>query len=207
MASPRELTQDVLEGASSILLLAPSLGGHDDDACSELLDLSTASAVDLLAATFIKSPEERLNVWRRSNGFDPASVAFVCVGDMTRSVAGQSTDTAPVSEDCVIDTLSSPSDLTGLGILLTERLGELQAGGNRIGICFHSVTALLQYVELRRAFRFLHVLINRVETAGAVIHFHMDPGAHDQRVVSTITNLTEAVVEVDEVGEWTIRTR
>lgn len=207
MASPDEVPRDVLEGASSILLLAPSLGAHDEEACIELLDPGASSRVDLLATTFIKSPEERLHVWRRTNGENLGEVAFICVGDMTRSVAAQATGTAPVSDDIVIDTLTSPSDLTGLGILLTERLDTLRKEGNRTVVCFHSVTALLQYVDLRRAFRFLHVLINRVEAAGAIAHFHMDPGAHDQRAVSTITSLTDAVVEVDDAGQWTIRTR
>jgi hypothetical protein len=91
-----------------------------------------------------------------------------------------------------------------LGITVSEYLSK--HGGTNTMVSFDSLTSLLQYVELQRAFRFLHVLANRVKTAGAVAHFHMDPGAHDEQAMATLSSLFDAVAEFDD-GEWSIRRR
>jgi hypothetical protein len=91
-----------------------------------------------------------------------------------------------------------------LGITVSEYLSD--HGGPGTVVTFDSLTALLQYVELQRAFRFLHVLANRVKTTESVAHFHMDPAAHDAREVATLSSLFDAVAEFDD-GEWSLRTR
>ena len=105
-----------------------------------------------------------------------------------------------------VDSLSNPADLTGLGIEVSRFLDRSRRRDAETKICVRSLTALLQFTDLRRTFRFLHVLAGRVEAAGAVAHYHLDPDAHDDQTVGSLTSLFDAAVEPDG-GQWTARRR
>lgn len=79
-------------------------------------------------------------------------------------------------------------------------------GGASHTICFDSITPLLQYVDSKQAYRFLHTLGGHIQSANAVAHYHMDPVAHDEQSVALVTSLVDAVVEIEESGDWTITT-
>jgi len=194
--------------ASNVLLLAPSMGEEGDEGCSRLLTVEPEESKDVLSITLTESPDDRLAVWRRHASGRPARTGFVNVGDPTRSVSADSGGSIELpGRDMTIETVSSPADLTGIGIKVSSFLSEWAEDGNSIVVCFHSLTTLLQYIDLQEAFRFLHVLTGRLEAVDAVAHYHMDPDAHDEREVNTLKALFDAVVEVDGDGEWTVRTR
>ena len=65
---------------------------------------------------------------------------------------------------------------------------------------------LLQYVDLDRASRFLHVLVDRVPTVGVVERYHVDPNAHKDEVLATPSSLFDAVARFDD-GGWAVRCR
>jgi hypothetical protein len=62
-------------------------------------------------------------------------------------------------------------------------------------VCFGSLTKLLQYVDLKTAFRFLHVMTRQVKQVGAVAHFHIAPDAHDEQTLATIQSLFDRIVD------------
>ena len=66
---------------------------------------------------------------------------------------------------------------------------------------FESLNTLLAHIELKRVFRFLHVLVNRVKSTGATAHYHLDPSAHEDSTVATLTSLFDTVVAHEE-GRW-----
>jgi hypothetical protein len=131
-------------------------------------------------------------------------LAVVLAGEATRSAAGAaSLDDGPSPR---ITTVSSPGDLTGLGIEISEQLEAWADDGNQTVVCFHTLTTLFQYVDLEPAFQFLHVLTSRVRIADARAHYHVDPAAHDERELNTMRTLFDAVVAPSDDG-WTVRTR
>ncbi|UIP00771.1 hypothetical protein Hbl1158_05270 [Halobaculum sp. CBA1158] len=85
-----------------------------------------------------------------------------------------------------------PQDLTGLCMKWQDALEEARGRGD-LFVAFDSVTALLQYVDLREAYRFLHTLVAGVHQAGARAQFYLDPDAHDEQTVSTVQGLFDAV--------------
>ncbi|MXR41162.1 hypothetical protein GRX01_07400 [Halobaculum sp. WSA2] len=85
-----------------------------------------------------------------------------------------------------------PQDLTGLCMKWQDALQEANGRGN-LFVAFDSVTALLQYVDLSVAYRFLHTLVTGVHRAGARAQFYLDPKAHDERTVSTVQGLFDSV--------------
>ncbi len=177
----------------NLLLLAPSLGDALSDGCRKTMEELGPSQTDLLVVSYNESPDRWLANWQRQNGPIPGKWGFVHVGGMSRSAAATSRDADPISS---IQTVKNPSDLTGLGITLSRHLETWCGDGNRTLVCFQSVTALLQYVDVETAYRFLHVLLSRTAQDGIGV-YHLDPGAHDEQVVQTLQSLFDAVERVD----------
>jgi hypothetical protein len=174
--------------ASSILLQAPSMGG-DRTHCTSLLTEGFDPA-GILFVTYTRDASACLD---QVAGLADARLGVVTVGDGTA--------TGPA--DAETRTVSSASDLTGLGIEIDD---VLETWAPPVSVCFDSLTSMLQYVEFETAYEFLHATTGRFYAADARAHFHVDPAAHDPSAVAGITSLMDAAVTVED-GEATVRTR
>jgi hypothetical protein len=123
------------------------------------------------------------------------NVGVVTVGDTSTQVG----DDAVKSEN-----VSTPSDLTGLGIQIGQFLSTWDSP---VFICFESLTSMLQYVDFQTAFEFLHAITGQIHAANARAHFHVDPSAHDEKDIAGITSLFDAKVSLQEDQEHTVRKR
>lgn len=208
--SPSSLEEE-LAGTNNVLVLAPTHGQADGDACSSLLSVTAQDRANVLCVTFNEAPDERLEHWRATDGpTDPENLGFVVVGDGVRSA----TAAQPLAEGPTPDSLgptvvsvSSPADLTGIGIKLGNFFSDWADDGNRLVLCFHTLTTFLQYTDLETVYRFIHVLTGRVRSANGVAHYHLDPSAHDERTANSLSGLFDAVVEPDGNGAWQIKSR
>jgi hypothetical protein len=186
-----------LEGVSNVLVLAPSMGSGKRDACLELLTQTPPASTNVLSVTFTQSAAEWIEDWNDRAGEPPARGGIVAIGQQE----------AEGDADWRVATVENPSDLTGIGIELSELLSKIAgaAGDDEpLTACFDSITSLLQYADLQRTFRFLHVVTGRIKTVGGVGHFHIDPAAHTDQELATLKGLFDAVVEVDEDGEFSV---
>ena len=189
-----------LDDASNVLLLAPSLGRTGKDAGMRLLTRDPPAQTNILSVSYVETAAEFVDRWDEAAGESPARGGFVAVGEAEGAVD----DSA-----WAVRAVENPSDLTGVGIELSELLsGMATAAGDdeSITFCFNSITSLLQYADVQRAFRFLHVVTGRVKTVGGTGHYHLDPEAHDQQTMATLKGLFDAVVEVDGDGNWDVQT-
>lgn len=177
-----------LGDAHSVLVLADGLSEARDAVCGSLLARVPPAQLHVLAVTYNRPAAEWLAHARSSVGGDPATVRVVDTG---------SSDGA---DPRVV--LASPDDLTGLEIAVCD---PLPYGDDTTVFCFDSLTALLQYVDRERAFRFLHALVQRLWAADAHAHFHMDPAAHAPDTVAMLASLFDAVVATDRVPSPTGR--
>lgn len=183
------------EDAANVLVLGTPGDRATEEACVDLLTVGPAGRTDLLFVTVTEPARARIDAWRGRAGDQPAKVGVVSVDERGRSTARTPAD------DFSVQTVGEPGDLTGLGIAVTEYLSEWHDDGNRTVLCFRSVTALLQYVGARRAYKFLNELTSRLSRVEAVAHFHLDPSAHDEQTVNTLVPLFDAVV--DPTGDRT----
>jgi hypothetical protein len=197
-----------LNDTSASLLLAPSMSSETDAACLDLLSPTDPRDENVLWVTFTRSPDSCIQDWLAHNGERPANLRFISVGETVRSMASSPSSSAmqETPANAVIETLSNPGDLTGLGIKISEVLQQWQTNEHRTVACFHSLTALLQYSDVQTIYKFLHVLTGRFATAGVTAHFHLDPGAHDDQTINTLKSLFDGVAEFED-GEWSVRTR
>jgi KaiC/GvpD/RAD55 family RecA-like ATPase len=104
------------------------------------------------------------------------------------------------SESELVRYASSPVDLTGIGIELSELLRALYQQRNitRNRILLHSLSTLLMYSDLQTVFRFMHVFTGRVQSADALGVFVIDSTAHDEQTVSTLKQLFDGIISVRE---------
>jgi len=186
-----------LSDVSNVLLLSSSLGGHGRRTCLDLLSQTPPGETNVLAITFMDSPGDWVDDWMDHVGVPPVRGGIVATGRADASVDDPA---------WAVRTVENPADLTGIGIELSELLSGMATTGDEqhIAVCFDSITSLLQYADLQRAFRFLHVVTGRVKTVGGVGHYHLDPEAHDRQTLATLKGLFDAVIEVDADGSWSV---
>jgi len=113
------------------------------------------------------------------------------------------------SESELVRYASSPVDLTGIGIELSELLRALyqQRGLTQNRILLHSLSTLLMYSDLQTVFRFMHVFTGRVQSADALGVFVMDSSAHDEQTASTLKQLFDGIVTVRESDDGDFEAR
>lgn len=201
--------REELEDSHNVLLLAPAFGEADAEGCSSLLSVVPRDRADLLCVTFTETPDARLEAWRNAGGpTDPANLGFVVVGERVRSatMAARATD-SPDGLGPTVASVSSPGDMTGIGIEYGNFVSDWDDDHNQLLVCFHTLTTFLQYAALRDVYRFVHDLTGRVRAADGMAHYHLDPEAHDERTVNTLLGLFDAAVEPAGAGTWLIRRR
>ena len=119
-----------------------------------------------------------------------------------------------------VTTVGSPGDLTGIGIEYSSQYEAVYARGYdtvRTGI--YTLTPLLVYSDdVRPVFRFINTVTSRIRTADGLGVCAIDPSAHTDQVVSSISQPFDARIDVrerdgqielkvaglpDQPGEWT----
>jgi hypothetical protein len=177
---------DQTDGASNILLKAPPISEGQQISTSLLVDAVTQPNV--LFVTYTKSAEACV---QQVEDAQVGQIGVITVADSSAGADGATTET-----------VSTPSDLTGLGIKIGQFLSEWDTP---IHVSFDSLTSMLQYVDFGTAYEFLHAITGQIYAAGARAHFHIDPSAHDEQDVAGIESLFDATISLDD--EVTVRTR
>lgn len=189
------------EDVTNVLVCSDSMDERAQRAYYEQLLPGPAASLHVLGVVYTRGPKAWLDEWHRYTGDVPAECTLISVADGTRSATAVE---GSVADGRIVYDVESPQDLTGLGITVGERLSSLS--GDEQLVSFDSLTAMLQHVDIRRAFRFLHVLANRVDNLGGVGHYHIDPRAHDDQTLATLSSVFDAMARFDD-GEWVVRTR
>lgn len=171
--------------AGTFLLSGPAMSGK----YQLLVDLVVEGFEHGDAALFVTTNEGAAYV-ADDIGRRPEALGFV---DCASEPQGVGND-PPVDR---IKYVSSPADLTGIGIGVSELLGSFgDAGIDRVRIAFYSLSTLLMYSEVETVFRFMHVLSGRIDSIGGLGFFAVDPTAHDESVINTLKQVFDGIVEL-----------
>lgn len=190
-------TQGAIEGgdrAEHVLVLGGSMDGDVEDYCAERISSPAGTgSSNALLITLDETPDRRFDTVVRHGMGQPANVGIVCC-DQTRSTAStQPTHGPEVGPGPWITTVSSPGDLTGLGLRIQQALSAWADEPGPIELCFHSLTTLCQSVDERAVFRFCHTVTRHLDASGASAHFHLDPEAVDEQTVAMLSALFDRV--------------
>lgn len=180
-------------GVGNTLLRAPAL---DRDAEARIYDVLSQTApreTNLLVINYRDGPDKWLVDWQQHAGRPPADLGFIHVGETTRSAA--TTSQATTTSFGFLDAVRNPADLTGLGIQTSKYLERWVDTDHSIIPYFDSLTSLLQFVDLNKAYRFLHVLSGRVKSVDGHAYYRIDPDAHESQTVATIQNVMDDAID------------
>lgn len=181
--------------AGNTLLEAPSLDAVAEAGVYETLSQSPPADTNLLVISYRQDPDAWLADWHTHVGQFPADLGFIRVGETTRSTAAPTTGTTD-SPFGFIDGVGDPADLTGLGIQVSTYLKQWAPTENHIVVYLESLTPLLQFVGLDRAYKFLHVFGGRIESVDGHAYYRLDPDAHDTQTIATLQSLMDTAITV-----------
>ncbi|MFB6165389.1 MAG: hypothetical protein ABEJ31_09555 [Haloarculaceae archaeon] len=181
---------------SRVLVLASSTTAPADAVCDDLLVTAPAADLRVLEIAYERRPAEIVDAWRRRHDALPAALAIVCPDARH--------DDGTVLPETVHVTTVAPADLTGVSIAVSRYLDRWDDAGVPTAACLDSLSALLQYADQDRVFRFLHTLTGRFAAAGATGHVHLDPATQDEQTIATLATLFDSLVRYDD-GEWTVK--
>jgi len=195
------LRADAVDPGTSVLVAGPAMTGKR----RLLFDLVGGSASQTGAFVTTKKPARKMAAWFAATRPDPEAWDLSVV-DCTGSVGRERRSRTPEIDDLRV--VSSPGDLTGVGIELTGILREWHhdsVADPRVGL--HSLSTLLMYADVKRVYQFLHVVTTRIASIDGVGVYTLDVtaggSAHD-----ALKQLFDAMVEVrsgEEGSEFRVR--
>lgn len=190
---------DELDAAKNVLMLSPSMSPKAGDVHHDLLARQSISKENVLVLTF-QRPRRWLRRWSAQASDRPNELGIISLNETWTAPPRSSEDVTVVSE--------KPTDLTGVGISVTDFLKRWDDADEQTVVCFDSVTELLQFADRATIYRFLRIVTRRFDAIDAFAHFHMDPDAHDPETVATLKPPFDAVVDAtardgDEVAVMT----
>jgi hypothetical protein len=192
-----EVTEELV-GARNILMLASSIGSQTTAIHQNLLAKDEIASENLLVLTF-RSHERWVRRLNETFGDLPAQTVIITLNETARNAEIQAEDISVIS--------MSPTDLTGIGMAVSECITNWASDDAEMVVCFNSVTDFLQYADRSTMYRFLRVVTRRLNAVDGFAHFHMDPDAHDSKTVATLKSPFDAVVDVSTDGDVTVSTR
>ncbi|WP_459191308.1 RAD55 family ATPase [Halosimplex sp. J119] len=190
---------DALESVrpgSNILISGPAMSGKEDVALSMLADGAREGQGSLVVTTGDRAEGVLDGFLDRAPDADPSLVSVVdCRGDGSRR--GEAT-----ASGSYVYHVSSPGDLTGIGIGITECLEYLHNNGADSGrFALTSLSTMLTYTDRKTVFKFCHVLSSRFDSAGYLGLFTIDSSAHDDQTLQVIKQAFDGMIEIrDEDG-------
>ncbi|QKG94082.1 recombinase RecA [Halorubrum salinarum] len=186
-----------VEPGTNILLTGPPLSGKRS-IMMDVLAAGTDRDEGAIVVTTKDGADRVLRDYEKRTPYERKPVAVVdCV---TRQQGGET------RESDRIKYASSPVDMTGIGIKLSEFLQAFgDRGIERNRVMVHSLSTLLMYSDLQTVFRFLHVFTGRVQSVDGLGLFSIDSTAHDDQAMNTLKQLFDGIITVPEDGEPDIR--
>lgn len=103
----------------------------------------------------------------------------------------------------IVSSVGSPGDLTGIGMQYSDQYEQVYSRGYdtvRTGI--YTLTPLLVYNEnVRPVFRFINTVTSRIRTADGLGICAIDPSAHREQVIASISQPFDARIDVRESAD------
>ncbi|MCQ8893127.1 MAG: hypothetical protein NQU46_00605 [Methanolinea sp.] len=179
---------------SNILVLAPSMSS------GERLGYAVArpktGEYAIILSTIMRSVD--LLDFFSSARLDPSPIGII---DTVSKLS-----TPDITDTTQVKYVSSPSDLTGIGIKLTSIVESIFSGdfGSSdqslfpppIRFYVDSLTTLLMYRRLEVIYQFLHVITSKLRKMEAIGIYSLNNESFDERTISLIKQLMTVVIEV-----------
>jgi len=199
---PDEIPIDAVAAGSTLLVTGPALSRTEDLALS-LVASGTEPQEGSLFISTNKTAERLLDMCRQLRpAFDATRAGVI-------DCSGQ--DLGRTRFEAQVKSISTQSDLTGIGMKFSSLYESLYADARngRVRTGLASLSSLSMYVDLRSLFQFAQTLSGRIDSAGGIGLFTLDPTTHDTQTVNTLGQVADGRIEVREAdgvdGELRVR--
>ena len=193
-SSTHEHERTLLDGfdpqpGDGVLVECGSQDSRKGHACLDLLGVDDVEGRNVLLIRYRQIGSERL----RRIAEDARDVHLISIG-YRQSVPNEIDDLVETTR------ISNPSELTRLGIVMTRVIGNWDTDSVETVVCLDSLDILAGYKDERSVFRFLHVLLSKLQSSNAISHFHIDPSGSDTQGADTLKPLFDSIVTIDDDG-------
>ena len=108
-----------------------------------------------------------------------------------------------VKEDENIRIVSSPVDLTGIGVKISYFFEIFITKKNiqKNQLHMNSISTILMYSNIQTIFRFLHVFTGRIKSIGGIGIYMIESGMHDEQAIATLKQLFDGVIEIESKND------
>lgn len=182
-----------VQPGTSILVSGPAMTGTADLVWDVLASGARQGEGAISVTTNDRADETIEALLARAPDADPRRLSAIDSRGGSNSGADETEDGSYVYH------VGDPSDLTGMGIGITqsfERFEDYGVDQTRLGLS--SLSTLLTYTDTQTVFKFCHVLASRVDTAGYVSTFAIDSSAHDEQTLQIVKQPFDGMIEVRE---------
>jgi len=195
MTSPE---MDRLRAASNVLMLSTSLRSDADDLHRDLFGHQTLDSENVLLLTFGRA-DHLVEELRTEYDGEPNDISVIQIDETLQ-------DSTSYPSDVTVRTVS-PTDLTGVGMAVSDVIKRWSDDDAGIVVCFDSLTDFLQYADRSTMYRFLRVVTRRFDAVDGFAHFHMNPDAHDRQTIATLKSPFDAVVDASDESDVSVSTK
>jgi len=188
---PAGLPLEPIEPGTTLLVAGPAFSNVDALARSLVVGGTADGEGALFISTTMTSTKLVKACQQGTPGLDTEYLGII---DCSGQEIGRADDGLRVKY------VSTQSDLTGIGMKFSALYEALyaEATGGRIRTGLISLSSLSMYVDLRTLFQFAHTLSARIDSAGGLGVFTIDPTTHDEQTVNTLSQVADARIEVRE---------
>ncbi|WP_435348172.1 DUF7504 family protein [Haloarchaeobius sp. HRN-SO-5] len=179
----------------TVLLLDETTESETGEHCDALMRGFDSPRRAELVVSFPDDVTDRLDFSAASGGRQPAKRGFVTVGETMQAAGASDPD---FGDHLVERAVPDPTDLQDLGQTVSRFCRAWSDAGYDVVVCFDSLTDLLVANDPELVVRFCHALSGRLDSVGAVAHFHLDPNEHAQDLQLTFEDLFDETL-VEEV--------
>jgi len=178
---------------SSILVSGPAMTGKDELAMEILADGSDNGEGAIVVTTGEHAEDVITDYRDRVPGLDESLLGVVdCRGE-----SGRDSEYTPAGS--FVYHLSSPGEITGMGIGITKCMENLANNGADSGrFALDSLSTILTYTDKKTVFKLCHILSSRFDTAGYLGVLTIDSAAHDEQTLQVIKQAFDGMIEIRE---------
>ncbi|WP_436348909.1 DUF7504 family protein [Natronorubrum sp. FCH18a] len=187
-----ESIHTTLSHTSNVLLLAQRT--DTTELCSDLQYPYPPDRQNVLSIIVDKPADEKVAELNAQQYEMPAERKIISLGEFARSASAQSvTLPGPIEADLIAD----EQDLSTLYDRIEATLSDWESNSHMTSLCFDSVDALLDQIDLDTTFSFFYSLTSDIANSDTVAHYHLDPMKCDDETINILTPLFDAVISED----------
>ncbi|MFA4957406.1 MAG: ATPase domain-containing protein [Candidatus Methanoperedens sp.] len=176
---------------SNIMLIGPPMSGKEI-LLNHIMYYGAAKNENAIITVATRESATHILEWFQANNLS-LPMSRIGIVDCVSKTMGVTT-----VENANIKIASSPVDLTGIGVKISQFLEEffMKKNNQKIQLHINSLSTILMYSNIQTVFRFLHVFTGRIKAAGALGIYVIESGMHDEQAIATLKQLFDGMIEI-----------